>query len=54
MASPSVAIAYGSLTLAAVLWGGSIVGQKYALASFSAVEVSVLLDELDSVSVGRT
>ncbi|MEX5213053.1 MAG: DMT family transporter [Nitrospiraceae bacterium] len=42
MASPSVAIAYGSLTLAAVLWGGSIVGQKYALASFSAVEVSVL------------
>ena len=42
MASPSVAIAYGSLTLAAVVWGGSIVGQKYALASFSAVEVSVL------------
>ena len=42
MASPSVAIAYGSLTVAAVLWGGSIVGQKYALASFSAVEVSVL------------
>jgi drug/metabolite transporter (DMT)-like permease len=42
MASPSVAIAYGSLTVAAVVWGGSIVGQKYALASFSAVEVSVL------------
>jgi drug/metabolite transporter (DMT)-like permease len=42
MASPSVAIAYGSLTVAAVLWGGSIVGQKYALASFSVVEVSVL------------
>lgn len=42
MASPSVAGAYGSLTLAAVVWGGSIVGQKYALASFSAVEVSVL------------
>ena len=42
MASPSVAIAYSSLTVAAVLWGGSIVGQKYALASFSSVEVSVL------------
>lgn len=42
MASPSVAIAYGSLTIAAVLWGGSIVGQKYALESFSVVEVSVL------------
>ena len=35
-------LAYGALTLAAVVWGGSIVGQKIALESFSAVEVSVL------------
>jgi drug/metabolite transporter (DMT)-like permease len=34
--------AYGALTIAAVVWGGSIVGQKIALSSFSAVEVSVL------------
>ena len=34
--------AYGALTLAALVWGGSIVGQKIALNSFSAVEVSVL------------
>lgn len=42
MATPSPALAYAALTVAAVVWGGSIVGQKYALSSFSAVEVSVL------------
>lgn len=42
MATPSPALAYAALTVAAVVWGGSIVGQKYALGSFSAVEVSVL------------
>ncbi|MCC6139300.1 MAG: DMT family transporter [Nitrospira sp.] len=36
--------AYGALVLAAVLWGGSIVAQKLALGSFSAVEASVLRD----------
>lgn len=35
-------LAYAALTVAAIVWGGSIVGQKYALGSFSAVEVSVL------------
>lgn len=39
---PSSAVAYAALTVAAVVWGGSIVGQKYALSAFSAVEVSVL------------
>jgi drug/metabolite transporter (DMT)-like permease len=39
---PSDCAAYGALVTAAVVWGGSIVGQKYALGSFSAVEVSVL------------
>jgi drug/metabolite transporter (DMT)-like permease len=34
--------AYAALTTAGVVWGGSIVGQKLALGSFSAVEVSVL------------
>ena len=42
MSAPTVAFAYAALTLAAIVWGGSIVGQKYALGSFSAVEVSVL------------
>jgi drug/metabolite transporter (DMT)-like permease len=42
MRQPSVGFAYGALTLAAVVWGGSIVGQKLALGSFSAVETSVL------------
>ncbi len=42
MASPSAALAYAALTVSAIVWGGSIVGQKYALGSFSAVEVSVL------------
>jgi drug/metabolite transporter (DMT)-like permease len=37
-------MAYGSVVLAAVLWGGSIVAQKLALTSFSAVEASVLRD----------
>jgi len=41
---PSATIAYGSIVLAAVLWGGSIVAQKLALGSFSAVEASVLRD----------
>lgn len=44
MARPSSTIAYGSVGLAAVLWGGSIVAQKMALGSFSAVEASVLRD----------
>jgi drug/metabolite transporter (DMT)-like permease len=42
MATPSSTIAYGSVVLAAVLWGGSIVAQKLALGSFSVVEASVL------------
>jgi drug/metabolite transporter (DMT)-like permease len=41
---PSSTLAYGSVVLAAVLWGGSIVAQKLALGSFSAVEASVLRD----------
>ncbi|MEQ1626583.1 MAG: DMT family transporter [Nitrospira sp.] len=44
MRSPSTNAAYGALALAAVLWGGSIVAQKLALGSFSAVEASVLRD----------
>ncbi len=44
MASPSSSLAYGSVLLAAALWGGSIVAQKMALGSFSAVEASVLRD----------
>ena len=39
---PADLTAYGALVVAAVVWGGSIVGQKVALGSFSAVEVSVL------------
>lgn len=42
--APSSTLAYGSVVLAAVLWGGSIVAQKLALGSFSAVEASVLRD----------
>lgn len=42
MSKPSDLAAYGALTTAAVVWGGSIVGQKLALGSFSAVETSVL------------
>lgn len=37
-------MAYSSVVLAAILWGGSIVAQKLALTSFSAVEASVLRD----------
>ena len=44
MTPPSTTIAYGSVVLAAILWGGSIVAQKMALGSFSAVEASVLRD----------
>lgn len=44
MAQPSTTVAYGAVVLAAVLWGGSIVAQKMALGSFSAVEASVLRD----------
>lgn len=44
MTQSSTSLAYGSVVLAAVLWGGSIVAQKMALASFSAVEASVLRD----------
>lgn len=44
MSQPSATVAYGSVVLAAVLWGGSIVAQKMALGSFSAVEASVLRD----------
>ncbi|MGC4096456.1 MAG: DMT family transporter [Nitrospira sp.] len=44
MIQPSVTMAYGSVVLAAVLWGGSIVAQKMALGSFSAVEASVIRD----------
>ena len=44
MSRPSTTVAYGSVVLAAVLWGGSIVAQKMALGSFSAVEASVLRD----------
>jgi len=40
--SPSVLMSYAALTTAALVWGGSIVGQKISLGSFSAVEVSVL------------
>lgn len=44
MGQPSSAVAYASVVLAAVLWGGSIVAQKMALGSFSPVEASVLRD----------
>ncbi|MBX3335597.1 MAG: DMT family transporter [Nitrospira sp.] len=44
MGQPSSTVAYASVVLAAVLWGGSIVAQKMALGSFSAVEASVLRD----------
>lgn len=44
MKASSTGAAYAALSLAAVLWGGSIVAQKLALGSFSAVEASVLRD----------
>jgi drug/metabolite transporter (DMT)-like permease len=42
MNKASEAAAFGALTFAAVAWGGSVVAQKWALGSLSAVEVSVL------------
>ena len=42
MRGPSDLIAYGALTTAAFVWGGSIVAQKIALDAFSAVETSLL------------
>jgi drug/metabolite transporter (DMT)-like permease len=42
MGSPSPFPAYAALVTAAMVWGGSIVFQKLALASFSAVETSVI------------
>jgi fatty acid desaturase len=44
MTRGSLAIGYGAIVVAAVLWGGSIVAQKLALSGFSAVEASVLRD----------
>lgn len=44
MNRPSTSVAYTSVVLAAVLWGGSIVAQKMALGSFSPVEASVFRD----------
>src|SRR5512138_2983381 len=44
MTFQSSRLAYGAIIAAAVLWGGSIVAQKLALGSFSAVEASVLRD----------
>lgn len=42
MSKQSDLTAFGALTFAAVAWGGSIVAQKWALGSLSAVEVSLL------------
>lgn len=44
MSQVSTGAAYGALSLAALLWGGSIVAQKLALGSFSVVEASALRD----------
>ena len=41
MARPTTSVAYGALTTAALVWGGSVVAQKIALGPFSPVEVSV-------------
>lgn len=38
----SALIAYGALTTAAMVWGGSVVAQKMSLNGFSPVEVSIL------------
>lgn len=38
---PSALSAYGALTTAAMVWGGSVVAQKVALGPFSPVETSV-------------
>ena len=42
MEKPSAPAAYAALTTSALVWGGSIVGQKLALGVFSAVETSLL------------
>jgi drug/metabolite transporter (DMT)-like permease len=42
MRTPSELSAYVALLVSAVVWGGSIVGQKFSLGYFSAVETSVL------------
>ncbi len=42
MQKPSEVMSYTALVTTAVVWGGSIVGQKWALGSFSPVETSVL------------
>jgi drug/metabolite transporter (DMT)-like permease len=42
MKKPTAFAAYAALTTSALVWGGSIVGQKLALGAFSAVETSVL------------
>lgn len=42
MEKPSVPAAYAALTISALVWGGSIVGQKLALGAFSAVETSLI------------
>lgn len=42
MKPPQELAAYSALTLAAIVWGGSIVGQKIAIGFFSAVETSLL------------
>ncbi len=42
MRGSSELVAYGALTTAAFVWGGSIVAQKIALDAFSAVETSLL------------
>jgi drug/metabolite transporter (DMT)-like permease len=42
MSKSSDLTAFGALTFAAVAWGASIVAQKWALGSLSAVEVSLL------------
>lgn len=42
MSQSSDMAAFGALTFAAIAWGGSIVAQKWALGSLSAVEVSLL------------
>ncbi|WHZ22908.1 MAG: Permease of the drug/metabolite transporter (DMT) superfamily [Nitrospira sp.] len=42
MEKPTAFAAYTALTTSALVWGGSIVGQKVALGAFSAVETSIL------------
>lgn len=42
MEKPTAFAAYAALTTSALVWGGSIVGQKLALGAFSAVETSIL------------